>query len=117
MKITGDAFKTIGPPLARIGVNGKQILPFSADLSRCALEFQIELRAKLLKDIELVRSRLRRPNGTGHSYSSRGRYTGSRQRRLDRSGSHRTNLAPTNGPDGQIKIVPLSQGVNPNELP
>ena len=92
MKVTGDAFKIIGPPLARIGVNGKQILPSSTELSRCVLEFQIELRAKLLKDIEVVRSRLRRPNGTSHGYWARGRYPGGRRRRLDRFGSRRTKL-------------------------
>jgi hypothetical protein len=59
MKAYGSAFNFIAPSLARIGASGKQLVAPSVELSRCALEFQIELRARLLKDIELVRSRLR----------------------------------------------------------
>jgi len=91
MKPAADAFKVISLPLARLGINGKLRLPVSVELSRRALEFQITLRASLLRDIELVRSRLRRGMGTGDGYDISGSYTASQRRHpLDRSSSYRT---------------------------
>jgi hypothetical protein len=89
MKPAADAFKVISLPLARLGINGKLLLPVSEGLSRRALEFQITLRASLLRDIELVRSRLRRGIGTGYGYDITGPHTVSQRRHpLDRSSSY-----------------------------
>jgi hypothetical protein len=100
MKPAADAFKVIGLPLARLGINGKLLLPVSVDLSRRALEFQITLRANLLRDIELVRLRLRRGIGTGYGYDISGSHTVSQRRHpLDRSSSYRTKLASGLGTD------------------
>ena len=98
MKPAADAFKVIGLPLARLGINGRLLLPVSEDLSRRALAFQITLRASLLRDIELVRSRLRRSIGTGYGYDISGSHTVSQRRHpLDRSSSYRTKLASALG--------------------
>ena len=102
MKPASGQFTVIGPPLARLGVNGKLLLPVSVNLSRRAIEFQITLRANLLRDIELVRSCLRR--GNGHSVS--GRHNVARRRHaLDRSGSYRNKLVLGTGPDREDETV------------
>lgn len=89
MKTARTTSELVGPSLARIRVSRKQFVPLSADLSRCALEFQIELRALLLKDVELVRCCLRGPNGVGSRYCGHPR----RHRRFGYSSLHRTKPA------------------------
>lgn len=119
MKGSCDTFRFIGPSLARIGARGKQLVPPSVDLSRCAIEFQIELRARLLKDIELVRSRLRGPNGAGYSDCVLGRTSDSRRRRCGHLNLRRSKMTPVmgNSVDSTTKITLRSQTVSPNELP
>lgn len=106
----------IAPSLARIGANSKQLVAPSVDLSRCELEFQIELRARLLKDIELVRSRLRDSHGAGLRCRVNSRY--SDRRRLSHPILHRTKLtsAMVSSPDRKVKIAQRFQLVNPTEL-
>ena len=102
MKPASGQFTVVGPPLARLGINNKLLLPVSVNLSRRAIETQIKLRASLLRDIELVRSCLRRDNG--HSIS--GRHTVTRRRHsLDRSSSYRTKFVLGAGPDWEDEIA------------
>lgn len=105
----------IGPPLTRIRAANKRLLPFSVDLSSSTLEFQIELRARLLKDIEVVRSRLRATNGSGCSY-----HVGHRRRRpAQRASVRRTKITSDRGtktPGVQLTITQRSQTVNSNGL-
>lgn len=116
MKAYGSAFNFIAPSLARIGASGKQLVAPSVELSRCALEFQIELRARLLKDIELVRSRLRDSNGAGHRCRADGRI--SDRRRVGLPILHRTKLTSTTARSAhrKVKIAQRFQSVNPTEL-
>jgi hypothetical protein len=90
MKAFGGTFNFIASSLARIEANGKHLVAPSVDLSRSALEFQIDLRARLLKDIELVRSQLRDPNGAGQRCRANSQC--SDRRRLGHSILHRTKL-------------------------
>lgn len=117
MKAFGSAFHFIAPSLARIGEGGRQLVAPSVDLSRCALEFQIELRAQLLRDIELVRSRLRDSSGTGHRRRAESRH--SNRRRSAAPILHRAKLtsATVKSPDRKAKIAQRFQSVNPTELP
>lgn len=119
MKGSGDTFKFIDPSLARIGARGKQLLPPSVDLSRRDIEFQIELRARLLKDIELVRSRLRGANGVEYSYCGCGRTSDSQRRRCGQLSLRRGKMVSAlgNGADSTKKIAARFQTVSPNELP
>lgn len=119
MKGSDDTFKFIGPSLARIGARGKQLVPPSVDLSRRALELQIELRGRLLKDIEVVRSRLRGASVIGHGNRGRGRISDTQRRRCGPSSSRRGKFAPVmgNSADSTTKITLRSQTVSPNELP
>ena len=100
--------------IARIGANSKQLVAPSTDLSRCALEFQIELRARLLKDIELVRSRSSDSNGTKLRCHVNSRHSG--RRRLGHPILHRTKLTSVaNSP--HRKIAQRFQSVSPTEMP
>lgn len=116
MKAFGSAFHFIAPSLARIGTGGKQLVAPSVDLSRGALEFQIELRAQLLRDIELVRFRLRDSNGAGHRCRAENR--NSDRRRAGHPVLHRVQLSPTAARSSgrKAKIAQRFQLVNPTEL-
>jgi hypothetical protein len=114
MKTFDSALNFVAPSLARIGASGKQLVAPSVDLSRCALEFQIELRARLLEDIELVRSRLKDFRGGGRGYHAD---RCSDRRRLRHSILHRTRLTSARSPDRKVKIAQRFQSVNPTELP
>jgi hypothetical protein len=111
------ALNFIASSLARIKANSKQLVAPSTDLSRSELEFQIELRARLLKDIELVGSRLSDSNGAGLRRRVNSRY--SDRRRLGHLILHRTKLtsAMASSPDRKVKIALRFQSVNPTELP
>ncbi len=65
MTVANQVTKLIEFPLTRMRTLNKRLLPASANLSRSALELQIELRKRLLKDIGLVRLRLKDPIGSG----------------------------------------------------
>lgn len=72
-------------PSLRIQTLTNQLLPISDGFSRSVLEHQIELRACLLRDIELIRARLKGPKkGRGRLFG-RGR---SGHRRSIRRGAH-----------------------------
>jgi hypothetical protein len=90
LEIEMNTLNFIAPSLARIGANRKQLVAPSVDLSRSELEFQMELRARLLRDIELVRSRLSDSNGDGLRCRRNIRY--SDRRRLAHPILHRTKL-------------------------
>lgn len=50
----------VAPTLTRLRIANKKIRPLSSDLSSIyALQAQIELRSSVLRDIELIRSRLK----------------------------------------------------------
>lgn len=115
MKAFGSAPNFIALSLARMGASGKQLVAPSVDLSRCALEFQIELRARLLEDIELVRSRLKDSRDSGRGYRADGRR--SDRRHLGHSILRRTRLTSARSPDRKVKIAQRFQSVNPIELP
>jgi hypothetical protein len=105
----------IAPSLARIKENSKQLVAPPEDLSCHELEFQINLRARLLKDIELVRSRLKDSNGAGFRRRLNSRYSGRRGYAI----LQRTNLASAmpSSPDRKLKIAQCLQPVNRTELP
>lgn len=117
MKRSGDTFKVLGRSLARIGTCGKQLVPLSVELSLCTLKFQIELRARLLRDIELVRSCLKDSDGAGYGCRARGRIPDNQRRRCKHSTLRGSKLAPVNSPAVMTKITLRSQTVSPNELP
>lgn len=48
----------VGPPLRRIKATNERVTSSFEGLSSSALKLQIELRAGLLKDIEVIRTRL-----------------------------------------------------------
>lgn len=99
--VANPVLEFIRPPLTRIRTANKRLLPFSADLSSSALEFQIELRARLLKDIEVVRSCLIAPNGRGCSY-----HVGRRRRPAQRASVRRTKVTSERGNSGvQLTIT------------
>lgn len=81
-------------PSTRIKTVAGQLLPISDGLSRSVLEHQIELRACLLRDIELIRARLKAPRNKG-----RGHLSGYRRsiHRGARSRSRRTILSRAAG--------------------
>jgi hypothetical protein len=56
--ITSKVSTSIESPLTRIRNTNQEILPYSVNLSCSALESQIVLRERLLRDIEAVRLRL-----------------------------------------------------------
>lgn len=58
--ITSKVSKSIESPLTRIRKANQEVLPFSVNLSCAAIESQIVLRERLLRDIEAVRLRLQR---------------------------------------------------------
>ena len=62
--------KFIDLPLIRLGVANIKLLPCSPNLSPSAITLQIELRERMLKDIRLIRVRLRRsrPGTNGRSF-------------------------------------------------
>lgn len=118
MEVFGHGLGFIASSLARIGVRGKQLVAPSADLSPCALEFQIELRARLLQDIELVRSQLGVPDSGAFRYRVHNRHSDRRRRhRLSLSAVRRSKLISAMGrlPDRQAEIALRFQLVNPNE--
>jgi hypothetical protein len=55
---TSKVSTSIESPLTRIRKANQKVLPFSVNLSCSALESQIVLRERLLRDIEAVRLRL-----------------------------------------------------------
>lgn len=116
MKAFGSAFNFISPSLTRMAASRKQLVAPSVNVSRGALEFQIELRARLLKDLELVRSRLRDSNGAGHRCRVDSRR--SDRRRPDNPILHRTKLNPNTAisQNRAVTIAQRFQSVNPTEL-
>lgn len=100
-------FRFIEFPLTRIRTTNKSITPFSMDLSCRGLELQIELRAKLLKDIQLVRSRLR--GQTGDDYVAwDGNYSGGQRRQL---------VGRVGAPQAKVKALARSKSRGARSIP
>jgi hypothetical protein len=68
MSVGGEGLSLVDLPLTRLSVANKKLLPFSPAFSRSAIAIQIELCERMLKDIRLIRVRLRRSRANGRSF-------------------------------------------------